>query len=372
MCFYITIISLIALFYIFLGYPLIIYIKSLLFPAPIIKDPALISFSIVLCVCNEGALIRNRLENLLTMDYPAELFEIIVVSDGSTDDTDTIVQSYADQFVRLVKLNCHQGKAAAINAGVPHTSNDILLFCDARQIFEPDAARCLVSCFADNTVGAVSGRLVIGSAEKTNSPYWDYEVKLRTYEARSDSVIGATGAIYAIRKSLFEPLPIGTILDDVLIPMRIVLKGKRVLYDENAIAYDSKPMENQNELARKVRTLYGNLQLYALAPELFSPIENRLWWRFISHKMIRLLLPFFLLICLIASLLSGGVFVWFGLLQLAGWLASFLALKLESENLLCRALASFLLLNTAATLACHKFCSGKKDVWANPSSHDLC
>jgi len=376
MCAYITIISLIVLFYIFAGYPLIIYIQSRLFPTPMAKEFSPIPFSIVMCVRNEGAIIQNRLKNLLAMDYPPELVEIIVVSDGSTDETDNIVQSYANKSVKLIQLSNPQGKAAALNAGIPQATHDILLLCDARQSFRPDAARRLVSCFADNTVGAVSGRLIICSSEKAGktsggSPYWDYEVKLRTNEAISDSVIGATGAIYAIRKSLFEPLPDGTILDDVLIPMRIVLKGNRVLYDENSIAYDEKPIQNKNELIRKVRTLYGNLQLYRIAPELFSPIKNRLWWRFISHKILRLFFPFLLLICLIASLFSGGVLTLFGILQLFGWIASFLALRFGNGSILCRALASLLLLNTAVILAWHRFLSGKTDVWNTPSSHGL-
>ena len=371
---YVFNISLAILAYILAGYPIIIYIKSRFNPAPVKRESSLRPFSVILCARNEEIHIRNRLDNLLAMDYPPDLYEIIVVSDGSTDETDKIVQAYADKSIKLVRLGVPGGKAAALNAGIQQAAHDILLLCDARQHFQPDVARRLVSYFGDTTVGAVSGRLIICPPSETSaasgvSPYWNYEVKLRSSEAISDSVIGATGAIYAFRKALFKELPEGTVLDDVLIPMRIVLQGKRVLYDDAAIALDEKPVTNENELTRKVRTLYGNLQLYRIAPELFSPIGNRLWWRFISHKMLRLMLPFLFIICLFSSLFAGGGLSLLGIAQLCCWIASFLAWKIGATGCLGRALSSLLLLNAAVVIAWYRFLTGRNDVWKASSSH---
>jgi cellulose synthase/poly-beta-1,6-N-acetylglucosamine synthase-like glycosyltransferase len=374
-CLIIFLISLLLLAYTLVGYPFFILVRARLFPNPVRWDTTLRPLSVILCVNNEEAYIRERLDNLLKMDYPQNMFEIIVVSDGSIDNTDNIVRSFSDRQVKLVRLRIPKGKAAALNEGILHATNDILLLCDARQQFEPDVAQRLVSHFADNSVGAVSGRLVIrpfgetGAAAGINS-YWNYEVRLRENEAISDSVIGATGAIYAIRKSLFQALPDGTILDDVLIPMQIVLKGKRVLYDINAIASDEKPVHDKGELTRKVRTLFGNLQLYRIAPELFSPATNRLWFRFISHKILRLMLPYLLIICLFSSLFAGGQLALLGLTQLVCWIAAVLAWYAGAKSLPWRALSGFLLLNIAVIIAWYKFITGRSDVWVVPTSHD--
>jgi cellulose synthase/poly-beta-1,6-N-acetylglucosamine synthase-like glycosyltransferase len=292
------------------GYPVLIRALAWLRPDPARRDPTPRPISIVLCARNEERGIADKLNNLLSMDYPAGMIEVVVVSDGSSDGTDAIVRAYADRQVRLLRSDVPRGKAAALNAGVSAASHDVLLMCDARQALDRRAATTLVSHFADERVGAVSGRLELQPSSETGAAsgigsYWSYEVRLRADESLSDSTIGVTGALYVLRKSAFSPLPEGTVLDDVLIPMRVVLNRMRVLFDIDAVAVDTKPVDDRGELTRKVRTLYGNLQLIALAPELLAPWSNRLWLRFVSHKILRLFLPFLLAGCLWAASLLG-------------------------------------------------------------------
>lgn len=359
----------------FLGYPLIIFALANLFPLSVRRDGEPCSLSVIVCARDEGERIGARIENLLAQDYPHALMEILIVSDGSTDMTDAVVRSYAGRGVKLVRLNVPKGKAAALNAGVGASSGKILLMSDARQRFEPDVARRLVSFFADESVGAVSGRLSIQPDSKTAAAsgvgsYWNYEVRLRANEAASGSVIGVTGAIYALRRVLFEPLPEGAVLDDVLVPMRIALAGKRILYDEGSVAVDAKAVHDKGELARKVRTLYGNLQLYKLAPELFLPTSNPLWFRFVSHKILRLFLPVMLTGCLVTSLSAEGVWFAVGLAQLVFWLGAVISWRMNLRGFPWGVLAGFLLLNVAVILAWRNFLSGKSDVWSMASSHD--
>ncbi|WP_235956900.1 glycosyltransferase [Fundidesulfovibrio magnetotacticus] len=344
-------------------------------PRSVRKDDFARSFSVVLCARDEGERLVLRLENLLNMDYPPDLMEIVVVSDGSTDTTDDVVRSFAQQRVRLIRLERPLGKAAALNAGVAASSYPLLLLCDARQSFGTDVARRLMAHFADPDVGAVSGRLCLRPASQTAAAsgvgsYWNYEVMLRDSEAASGSVVGVTGAIYAMRRELWTPLPPGTILDDVLAPMRVVLAGKRVVYDTDALAVDSKPVHDAGELTRKVRTLLGNLQLIQLAPELLSPWRNPIWFRFVSHKMARLFLPAMLAGCLVTSLAAGGWLAVLGVAQLAFWIAAIAAWRFGWQGFPWRAMAGLLLLNAAVVRAWMLWIRGRYDVWDKASSHD--
>ena len=348
---------------------------ALFIPKNINKSPLFEPVSIIVCVRNEISHIHKRIENILSMEYPADFVELIIVSDGSIDGTNEAIAGYGDKRVNLIALASPSGKAAALNAGIEAASHDFLIFGDARQTFNSDVVQRLLSHFNDPGVGAVSGRLVIqpahgnGAAAGIGSAYWNYEVRLRNNEAATDSVIGVTGAIYALRKSCFTPLPQETILDDLLIPMRAVMQGYRIAYDAGAIAVDTKPVDNAGELARKVRTLFGNLQLIHLAPELFLPWKNRLWFRFISHKILRLFLPFMLAGCLLSSLFAGGFLTAFGILQLVCWAGAWIALKTGNTSLPGKALSAFLLLNVAVILAWKCFLTGNENVWGTASSN---
>jgi cellulose synthase/poly-beta-1,6-N-acetylglucosamine synthase-like glycosyltransferase len=202
------------------------------------------------------------------------------------------------------------GKAAALNAAVARARYPILVFADARQRFAADAIRRLVSHFRDPEIGAVSGELILdcetassdSSVAEGVGAYWKYEKWLRRGESTVGSTVGVTGAIYAMRSWLWQPLPADTLLDDVLGPMRVVMRGYRVTFDGLAHAFDTTAKTASAELGRKVRTLAGNFQLLAQEPRLLLPGLNPVWLQFMSHKVARLLVPYALVSLLLSSM----------------------------------------------------------------------
>lgn len=262
--------------------------------------------SIVVAARNEAARLPARIANLLELPYPGPR-EIIVVSDGSTDDPAAALAPFADR-VRLME-RLAGGKPAALNAGVASATGEIVVFADARQRFAPDALRQLVANFDDPSVGGVTGELVLdcetGATESSIGEgvglYWRYEKWLRHRESLLRSTLGATGAIYALRRSLWRPLPTDTLLDDVLAPMRVVLSGRRVVFEPLARAFDRTAADGATEWRRKTRTLAGNYQILKHEPRLLLPFVNPVWWQYASHKLGRLVVPWALLAALVTS-----------------------------------------------------------------------
>ena len=318
--------SILLILYTYVGYPLHIWVLARLFPRPVLKgDPSTVAsqVSIVISARNEQTRIKQRIENLLTQDYPPELLEIIIVSDGSTDNTIVTVQQliveHADSKIELLILNENKGKPTALNAGIEIAKGEFIVFTDCRQTFKPDVIRQLIANFEDPDVGCVSGELNFwqdsdSQIEAEIGAYWKYEKFIRKNESASGSVVGATGAIYAIRKELYRLLPTAALIDDVLTPLNLAKQGKRIVFDGAAVAYDVVSDDATQEGQRKVRTLAGNWQLINLCDGLFNPIVNPLCWRFIGHKFLRLLVPFALLTLLLTSFTQNS---WFA--QLFGW-----------------------------------------------------
>jgi biofilm PGA synthesis N-glycosyltransferase PgaC len=299
--------------YVYVGYPLLLASWARLRARSVRRAPlgaAAPGVSVIVAARNEAHRLPSRVTNLLRQDYPGDL-QIIVVSDGSTDDTAAVVAPFEPR-AELVEI-ARSGKPSALNAGVGRARHDILVFADARQTFEPDALRRLVENFADPLVGAVTGELLLdceidpaASAESTVGEsvgaYWRYEKWLRRHESALWSTLGATGAIYAMRRSLWRPLPPATLLDDVLAPMRVVLAGYRVVFDDRATAHDRVEPHTAGERRRKVRTLAGNYQLVTLEPALLNPLRNRVWLQFVSHKLGRLVVPYALALIFLTNL----------------------------------------------------------------------
>ncbi|MEM9695738.1 MAG: glycosyltransferase family 2 protein [Myxococcota bacterium] len=280
--------------YTYIGYPLLLWTASRLRPKRVNRGPIEPTVSVVLAAHDEADNIGRKLDNLLELDYPPDKLEIIVVSDGSSDGTDDIVQRYVSEAdapsVLLSRNEEAAGKAMALNLGVARATGDVILFCDARQPIDRGALRALVRWFSDPQIGAVSGALQMGS-DKGPGLYWAYEKLIREAESRFDSVVGATGALYAIRRALWRDLPRGTLLDDVYTPLHIALQGFRVTFEPDARVYDEEA-SIEGEFARKARTLAGNFQLMNLLPELWSPRRNRLFPQLVSHKIMRLACPY--------------------------------------------------------------------------------
>jgi biofilm PGA synthesis N-glycosyltransferase PgaC len=290
-------IALALLVYVYFAYPLITWLRRRARPRAVARAPIEPHVTVVVVAYNEGHRIARRLENLLASDYPRERLAIIVGSDGSTDDTVEMARRYEARGVTVRNFGQRRGKPAVLNDLIAAAGTEIVVFADARQRFEPMAIRALVANFADPEVGAVSGELHLRKRSGTSPGgegtgfYWQYEKFIRANESWSGSTVGATGAIYAIRRDLFEPIPPDTILDDVLIPMQIVRKGYRVLFEADARAHDLIAMNPREDFIRKARTIAGTFQLFVRHPWMLNPLRCRVWFEAWSHKALRLAIP---------------------------------------------------------------------------------
>ncbi len=355
-------ISVAGILYTYAGYPILLRVFGI--RKPLIRGPYAPTVSIILAAKNEAANLPRKLAALRTSSYPPELLQIVIASDGSTDATEEILREAPD--VVPVLLQPSVGKAEAVNQAVRRATGEVLVCLDVRQSLDPDAIRQLVSCLADPAVGAVSGELLLEDATGQPSAdglgiYWKIEKLTRKLESATGSVVGVTGAIYAIRRELFRPIPKGTLLDDVLIPMQVARAGKRVIFHSGAVARDRIFADRGKEFGRKVRTLTGNYQMLQLAPWLLSP-ANPLLFRLISHKLLRLVVPLFLLVLLFSSALAGAPFYKFVFaLQMLFYLLATIGL-LRPTTRRGRAVGipyTFCMLNAAAAMAFYNFVGGR-------------
>jgi poly-beta-1,6-N-acetyl-D-glucosamine synthase len=366
--------SFVLIAYTYLGYLGWLWLRSKLRPWPVRRGWLEPAVSIVMVVRNEEQMLEEKLHNLLHLNYPAERCQIVVVSDGSSDRTGQILHQHAGESRLYSVMNqLPRGKAAGLNSGMEVAQGDVVVFTDARQRIETDALRLLMQNFADPDVGCVSGELMLGDAaagetERGMGLYWRVEKKVRELEAASDSVVGATGAFYAVRRELVTAIPEGTILDDVYLPLEVVRQGKRVVFDARARAWDSPDLGGGREFARKVRTLSGNYQLLHLAP---WALRNgfRLRFEFISHKLLRLTMPVALVTLLVScAFLSAPFYRACLALQVAFYALGLLALvdiKPAALNRVSDAVLTFEILNAAAAVAFTNFVTGRKAAWTS-------
>lgn len=353
--------------YTYLGYPCCLALAGKVWKRPVRRTEANgRAVTVILVVYNEAMNVRQRLGELLELLTASGVEgEVIVVSDGSTDGTAEIARAYADARVQVLGLPTNVGKAMALTIGCAAARHDILVFADARQSWDRDALRLLLENFADPAIGAVSGDLVVESSPGVMAGvalYWRYEKWLRKAESRLHSTVGVTGAICAVRRELFRPIPPGTIVDDVYWPLQVVLQGFRVVHDRRARAYDRLPERVQDEYRRKLRTISGNFQLLTLLPRALLPWRNPIWWQFLSHKLLRLVAPWALLGMLVTSATLGGPLYGTALWgQLAFYLVGLAGLyrRVGARVRLAWAAGSFLVLNVAAWIAFWIWISGR-------------
>lgn len=274
-------------------YPLVVHalasVRRVQPPAPPAPLPTV---TVVIATREDGELVCARVRDALAADYPDTLLDVVVALDhaGAPDPKDIDCR---EPRATIVQGDAPGGKAAALNAGVRAASGEILVFSDTHQRFEPDSIPALVRALGDRSFGAVSGQLELPEAGHRSlvEQYWRFERRLRRDEARIHSSIGVSGSIYAMRRDLWAPLPAGLILDDLYIPMRLILGGHRVGFEASARAHDSRRTAVEQEFQRKVRTLTGNFQLCAWLPAVLLPGRNPVWLSFVLHKLLRLLTP---------------------------------------------------------------------------------
>ena len=369
-------ISATILFYIYLGYPLLLWVWAKFFPRPVERSNAFPSVSILLSAYNEEKVIARKMENLLALDYPRDKLEILVGSDGSNDSTASILARYEGEKVGVVALNERGGKPRMLNSLAQQARGEILVFTDARQKIDREAIRHLVQNFSDPKVGCVSGELMLegtnGAVAKGLGFYWTYEKFIRSKESEVDSVMGATGALYAIRRSLYHPMPEETILDDLYLPMKVVSQGYRTLFEGKAWVYDDASSAPRQEYERKVRTLAGNYQSFVQLSSTLNPFKSRVAFQFISHKLLRVLAPFFLVALFVSNLfLPDCPLYWvFFILQIAFYgLALLGAIVPGRMRQFFSAPYVFCLLNISALVGLYRYLSRQQQVtWQKGSA----
>ena len=365
--------SILLIFYSHIGYPLLLKFLCKLRPKPTTKGEYSPNVDVMIVVYNEESVIKAKLENILGLKYPSDKLNIFVASDGSTDNTNLYVREYESHGVQLIACPERRGKIAALAEAVPHLKGDIILFADARQVFHPDSLIELVQNFSDETVGAVSGELILNKepgevASEGCGFYWRYEKWIRKLESRLGSVVGATGAIYAVRRELLTIPPEEMILDDVYIPLRIAEKGYRVIFEPNAKAYDKASEDFSHEFRRKARTLAGNYQLFSQLPFLRNPFRSQIAWQFWSHKFLRLLTPFALIAVFIITAISDTIFlqtlfylqILFYSLGIAGIVLSYL----HQNSRITVIPSTFIVMYSAAVVGLYRFITrAQKVTW---------
>jgi cellulose synthase/poly-beta-1,6-N-acetylglucosamine synthase-like glycosyltransferase len=298
----IAIAACLAMVYILAGYPLLLRSLARSRARPVQRQSIEPAISLIIVVHNGERFLEAKLRSVLALEYPAGKLEIIVASDGSTDRTEEIAAGFAAQRVSLLRLP-RGGKPAALNAAIARARGEILVLTDVRQPLEPPSVARLVENFADPSVGVVSGELLIRSGASQEEAdiglYWRFETWMRDSLSSIDSMFGATGPFYAIRRSLAVPIPADALLDDMYLPLAAYFQGYRLVMDSRARAYDI-PTSLETEFRRKMRTLAGNYQILRAYPALLGA-GNRMWLHFMSYKFGRLLLPWLLLILAAAS-----------------------------------------------------------------------
>lgn len=267
--------------------------------------------SLVVAAYNEEEYLPGKIENARHLDYPANKLEVIFVSDGSTDQTNSIFANTKGQNVHTVLLPKREGKANAINRGTALAHSDLLIFSDAATLFSPDAIKKLVRHFVDPSVGVVCGALQFHTTEqsrRTEGVYWKYESMLRLMEGRLGATLTASGAIYAVRRACFQELAKDTILEDLMIPMHARKAGFRVEYDPEAIAVDFAAASVAGEFTRRVRLAAGSFR--ALKDLIHIPLRGFALFAFVSHKLFRWIVPFLLIGMLTSSCLLLSTFLY--------------------------------------------------------------
>jgi cellulose synthase/poly-beta-1,6-N-acetylglucosamine synthase-like glycosyltransferase len=363
-------ISFIFILYTYILYPAVMLCLAAIrrrAPARDIEDADLPSVTFIVIVFNEENRVLDKIENCRSQNYPRHLLNICIVSDGSTDRTNEILRSQDD--IHFISDSTNRGKPAQINSAVRLTQSDVIVFSDVRQQFERDAVRRLVRNFSDPAVGAVSGELVFQApgdhTEKSIGMYWKYEKAIRKAESDVDSTLGVTGAIYAIRRKLFEPIPDDSILDDVEIPLRAFRSGLRVIFEPAAVAYDTASSSIEREFGRKARTLAGNFQLFSRNLWLLCPFANRIFLQAVSHKLFRLLVPYAMITVLVSSAaIASPAFRALLVIQLLCYGAGIAATLSGAlrKNRLLNFLSVFLSLNAASVAGLYMYLFGKADV----------
>jgi cellulose synthase/poly-beta-1,6-N-acetylglucosamine synthase-like glycosyltransferase len=364
-------ISLAALLYVYVGYPLLLAAISLFFKKKRSREftPFL---SILIAAYNEESGIRRKLEQTLQLDYPNDKFEIIVLSDGSTDRTDSIVESFGDSRIRLLRLTGRNGKTNAQNAGAKIARGDVIVFSDATTLYDSQALRRLASTYAEPQVGAASGRYLYFDPQKKSPTglgtvaFWNYENVIKFLQSKISTISGCCGCIYSVRRELYTPLE-PDVISDLVQPLHVIRQGYQVVFEDKALAYEETTQSTAEEFSMRVRVVTRGMRGLLSVPELLKPWRHawtsfQLW----SHKILRWFVPVFLL-----TLLAANTMLWerpgyqfFLVMQIAFYAVALVSLLVPLQRVWKPAGIPlyFCTLNAAAFLSLIEVARGKKYV----------
>lgn len=324
--------SLLLFLWTYFGYPLMMYLWSKLRPRPIVREDWEPSITLLIPAYNEIDVIRRKLENSVSLDYPADKLEVMLIDDGSDDGTREVAREFvASHGITLIEKEERTGKMASVNMGFERARGEIVVLSDASPNYEDDALRILVRPLADTSVGVAVGTLAVWDAEnavaKPAGLYWKYEAALRGWETQTGSTVAVHGNMFAIRRTLFKPLTSGTINDEFSIAMEALRAGKRVVYERPALSYDDASANMGDEFKRRVRINAGRYQALFSAGYLNGPTFD-VTFRLFSHKLLRPLTPLLML----GMLVTNALALWWvptpveNVFALSGWWVVLLAL----------------------------------------------
>lgn len=292
--------------YVYLIYPLFLFIWSCFNSKSVKKKDIILDVTLLIAAYNEEEIIEKKIKNSLALDYDPDKLKIVVASDGSTDKTVDLVKKFENKRITLFDYNQRRGKMGTLNATVEHIDSEIIVFSDANTMYKEDAIKKLVRNFYDESVGVVSGNVILeGSEVCFNQPekiYWQYEHFIQLRESSCNSMLEADGAMYAIRRHLYVSPPDETILDDSVIPMLIAKQGYRIVYDHEALGYEDTSPNLKTEFRRKVRITAGGVQAIKFGSGIPGRKHKLLLFQYISHKLLRWTLPFFFILIFISNI----------------------------------------------------------------------
>jgi len=365
------------IFYIYLGYPILISLIGLIINNKVKKSPYEPQITILTAAFNEVGCIEDTIRNKLNLDYPKDKFEMIVISDDSNDGTDDIVRKYKNEGVKLIRQKSRAGKTSALNLAVPQAIGEILVFSDANSIWAEDALKKLVHNFKDPSVGYVTGKMIYTNPDGSTigdgcSAYMKYENLLRKQETKLGSIVGVDGGIDAARKKLYQPMNPDQ-LPDFVLPLKVVEQGYRVVYEQEAILKEPSLKAPEDEYKMRVRVSLRSLWALSDMRQLLTFAPSFLYsWQLWSHKVLRYLCFIFLIGAYFANWAlwnAAGIYKLLFVFQNAGYLAAILSPILEKKGYgnrliyLCR---YFVLLNIASAHAFIKFLFRQKQVVWTP------
>lgn len=367
----IFLVSAAALFYIYIGYPVMVWLISRAFPKDIKRNVIEPNVTILITAYNEEKDIRFKLENTLKIDYPKEKLDILVASDGSTDKTDEIVKEFSSQGVRLFRQEGRKGKTYTQNKAVEQSKGEIILFSDATTAYQKNVLREILPNFADDTIGCVAGKLIYVDKASSNvgkgaKGYWNYETFLKESESRACSLIGVSGCLYAVRKSAYRPM-YAEACSDFLICTVLYRQGLRSIFEPNAICTEETNKQADKEFMMRVRVISQTFTDLWRNREMLNPLKSGFFaLELFSHKVLRYAVPLFLALILISSIIlafSSKVFSLILILQFAFYLMAFLGWLFERAQKRSGIFAIplyFVLANLASVVAFYKFLNGER------------